>query len=567
MDSVTLTASKLRVGVLLDSGRVPAWIAQILNLIQASEHSELVLFVIGTSPDNPAESIASTPSGTPVQTLRKVVRSLLLSFNRRWVEMPSSLPSALTCDGIEPAFSGVPQINVLPSLTAQSDCFNNDTIAAIRSHDLDVLLYFGGPDLRGAVLTVARYGVWSYQHGDNRINRGGPPGFWEVMQLWPEIGCTLQVLGEDVDNRLVLARSSTAMVPESLAETNDNAYWKAVFLVPRQLRLLHGKGAERFFAEARNAEPDPQFYSRRLYASPSNREIAALVASKFWRKLRLRLGHEFGFDQWILMWHVADDFSSALWRYQRVLPPKDRFWADPFVMQRGARYYVFFEEFPFARQKGHISVIEVDAHGKPGSAQTALVADHHLSYPFVFEHDGQTYMIPESRAANCIALYRCIEFPLRWEKLMNLMDGVAALDTTLYFRDGRWWMFTNLVQSRAGSNSDELHVFFAPKFATNQWTPHPMNPVVCDVRRARSAGRLFERNGRLYRPSQDCGQRYGWGLNLNVIERLNEIEYAERLVTKAEPAWANDVLAIHTYNSAGRLHVVDAQIRRQRHRD
>ena len=94
-----------------------------------------------------------------------------------------------------------------------------------------------------------------------------------------------------------------------------------------------------------------------------------------------------------------------------------------------------------------------------------------------------------------------------------------------------------------------------------------MNPVVCDVRRARSAGRLFERHGRLYRPSQDCGQRYGWGLNLNVVERLNEIEYAERLVTKAEPAWADDVLAIHTYNCAGRLHVVDAQIRRHRRRD
>ena len=564
---MTHIQSKLRVGVLLECNGVPAWVAHMLNLIQGSEHSQLVLFVIGRPPAEPAQSVATAPLGLPARILQYLVRKLLLSFNRRWIEMPSSLPSALVCETIDSAFSGVPRIEVVPNGAAHSESFSNDTIAAIRTHELDVLLCFGSPNLRGAMLTAPRYGVWSYHHGDNRVNRGGPPGFWEVMQLWPELGCTLQILGDDEDNSQVLARSSTAMIPESLAESNDNAYWKALFLVPRQLRLLHSKGAERFFADARAAEPHPQFYSRRLYRSPNNREIATLVARKFWRKLRLRIGHEFCFEQWILMWRFAEDFSSALWRYQRVLPPKDRFWADPFVLQREGRYYVFFEEFPFAKQKGHISVIEVDDRGNPGTAKTALTTDHHLSYPFVFEHEEQTYMIPESRASKCIALFRCLEFPSRWEKVMNLMDGVAALDTTLHFRDGRWWLFTNLVESPAGSNSDELHLFFAPSFPTNKWTPHPMNPIVCDVRRARSAGRLFERNGQLYRPSQDCGQRYGWGLNLNVVERLNECEYAERLVTKAEPAWADDVLAIHTYNSAGRLHVVDAQIRRYRRRD
>lgn len=551
---------------MLDSDRVPAWVAHLLKIIQASEHSQLALLVVGRPSNQPAESTATGLLRLPVQTLQKFVRRVLLSFNRRWIEMPSSLPSALVCENIDPAFSGVPRIDVIPNCTAQLDWFSDEVIAAIRSFELDVLLCLGLRNLNATMLTVARYGVWSYHHADTRINRGGPPGFWEVMQMWPEIGCTLQVLSKDADNCLVLARSSTAMIPESLAESNDNAYWKALFLVPRQLRLLHSKGAERFFSDARAAEPHPRFYSRRLYRSPSNREIAALVARKFWRKLRLRLGHELYFEQWILMWHIAEDFSSALWRYQRILPPKDCFWADPFVLQRDGRYYIFFEEFPFATQKGHISVIEVDADGKHKPAQSALVTDHHLSYPFLLEHEGQTYMVPESRAANCIGLYRCVEFPLRWEKVMNLMDGVAALDTTLHFRDGRWWLFTNLVESRAGSNSDELHVFFAPDFPTNDWTPHPMNPVVCDVRSARSAGRLFERNGQLYRPSQDCGQRYGWGLNLNVVERLSELEYLERLVTKAEPAWADDVLAIHTYNSAGRLHVVDAQIRRRRRR-
>jgi hypothetical protein len=209
-------------------------------------------------------------------------------------------------------------------------------------------------------------------------------------------------------------------------------------------------------------------------------------------------------------------------------------------------------------------VIEVDAKGKPGPAMPVLVTDHHLSYPFVFEHEGQTYMVPESRSDNCVPLYRCVEFPLRWEKVMNLMEGVAAVDATLHFQNGRWWLFANMVENRGGSSCDELYLFHAPTFATQDWTPHPLNPIVSDVRRARPAGRLFERDGRLYRPSQDCSHRYGWGLNLNVVEQLDEQNYSERVVTKAEPDWAPDVVATHTYSSAGRLNVVDAQIRRRR---
>ena len=81
---------------------------------------------------------------------------------------------------------------------------------------------------------------------------------------------------------------------------------------------------------------------------------------------------------------------------QVLLPPRDRFYADPFVFERGGRSYLFFEEFPFATRKGIISCIEFDEQGFIGSPSVVLEATHHLSYPFVFDWEGQLYMLPES---------------------------------------------------------------------------------------------------------------------------------------------------------------------------
>jgi len=77
---------------------------------------------------------------------------------------------------------------------------------------------------------------------------------------------------------------------------------------------------------------------------------------------------------------------------------------------------------------------------------------------------------------------------------------------------------------------------------------------------ARPAGKIFSQNGRLYRPSQNCSVRYGYGFNFNEIELLTEHEYKETPVTKALPNWEKNILGTHTFNRAGNLHVIDALV-------
>ena len=65
----------------------------------------------------------------------------------------------------------------------------------------------------------------------------------------------------------------------------------------------------------------------------------------------------------------------------------------------------------------------------------------HLSYPFLFRHAGELYMIPESSAAGRVDLWRCSEFPGTWRRERTLIADISAADTSLLNWNGRWWLF------------------------------------------------------------------------------------------------------------------------------
>jgi hypothetical protein len=192
-----------------------------------------------------------------------------------------------------------------------------------------------------------------------------------------------------------------------------------------------------------------------------------------------------------------------------------------------------------------------------------LERDHHLSYPFVFDHGGRLYMIPETAQKGTVELYRCEEFPLRWKLEKVLLEGVRLVDATLHRGAEGWWMFANGAAGSSRVFDDELHIFHAQNLL-GEWSPHARNPVKSDARCARPAGRLYWRGGTLYRPAQICAPLYGAGLSINRVLRLTPQEYAERQVERVLPDRAQGLLGLHTLNRAGELTVLDAFTRRRR---
>jgi hypothetical protein len=234
---------------------------------------------------------------------------------------------------------------------------------------------------------------------------------------------------------------------------------------------------------------------------------------------------------------------------------RTRFYADPFPIEHEGRTHVFVEDFVHAAGYGVISAVEFDANGPLGAPRPVLDTGSHLSYPFVFAHDGAVWMVPESNAVGTIDLYRAAAYPDRWVKQATLVSGIAASDATLFQHGGRWWMLAT-VRDAGGAFSDALHAWSAPDIK-GPWRPHARNPLLVDIATARPAGRVVRRGDKLIRPFQDCRAGYGAALGLAEITRLDDEGFEQRVETILRPGPLWPGRRLHTLNRAGRLECID----------
>ncbi len=543
---------RLRIGLLIDSFVQRKWIHQVVSEIQSSDFAEVHLVIKNETPSKPSQGRLKSYW----QNRQYLLYALYGKIDERRVKVE---PDAFEPIDLQPLLGDTPVIPVTPEMKKYSDWFPEDALTQIREFDLDVALCFGFRILKGEALKIARHGVWSFHHGDNLVNRGGPAAFWEVMDGAPVTGSVLQILTEDLDNGRVIYRSWSPTADRFSVKANrNNLYWKSAAFVIRKLKeLADGLPV---------CPPDNKLYrpySNRLYRMPTNGEMlprlsrlgAKYVASKFQAALNM--------DQWALAYRFRsspEDSNNTLYRFKKLLPPKDRFWADPFTVKADDHYYVFLEEYPYETEKGHISVVELDRKGVVSGPRKVLEREYHLSYPFVFEWNGSYYMLPETAANKTLELYRAKSFPFVWQLEKVLMTDVRAKDATLAQIDGTWWMFVSIAEH---SIPDELYLFSAPS-PLGPWTPHRRNPVKSDVRGSRPAGALFEWNGEVYRPGQDSSGRYGYAISINRVTQLDHEQFQEEQVSNILPNWEKDLLATHTISIVEDLTVVDYLIKRSR---
>jgi hypothetical protein len=225
------------------------------------------------------------------------------------------------------------------------------------------------------------------------------------------------------------------------------------------------------------------------------------------------------------------------------------------LFEKDRKIWLFFENYPYLDKIGMIACAEVLRDGVISDSRTVLAPGHHLSYPFVFQHRGEIYMLPESGADQTVKLYRADPFPDRWSLEKVLFKGARAVDPTLWVEDGIYWFFVTIVDPpEAGP---QLFLFYADSL-TGEWKYHPSNPICSDVGFARGAGRIFGENGRRIRPSQDHSHGYGCACHFRQILELTKHSYREASLGSIEPAWEKGLTGTHTYNRSGTFEVIDA---------
>ena len=200
------------------------------------------------------------------------------------------------------------------------------------------------------------------------------------------------------------------------------------------------------------------------------------------------------------------------------------FVADPFVMRRDGGWFMFLEVLNRRRDVGEIGLATSDDGQAWRYRQIVLRESFHLSYPLVLEDSGEAYLVPETEAAGAIRLYQAARFPVRWTHAADLLTGRPFRDPTLFFHDGRWWMFT---ETGAHWQEGQLRLYHAEQLM-GPWQEHPESPVVeGDARIARPAGRVIEHDGGLIRFAQDCSCQYGKRVYAVRITELSTRRYVE----------------------------------------
>ncbi len=479
--------------------------------------------------------------------------SLLMRAYCRWLDSPHRRePNPLASVDLGELLRGIQVIDLRGAAQTRA--------AALAEFDLDVILNFDANSRAETLAEFTRHGVWSLRFGDMQ----GPdyaPLFDEVFKEGAASHAWL-VSHRNVSTDPVVLSDVTLGATRTLSVSANrfDVCWSAQHFVIHNLFRLHT--TSRIPAERRLALPRCAPQRTRLQG---NRKVARALLPAMRRAMAERSAR----DE-LVHWRIGlrrtqtplyhDSGPGALNGFSWLQGPPGRFWADPCLFTHDGQTWMYFEESTHERQHGVIMCARVRPDGQLDEVRVALSRPYHLSYPQVFEADGAIWMIPETRRADRLELYRCVKFPDTWKLECPLLD-IRAIDPTIFQWNSHWWMF---LSSAAVSKQSPITWLFSAPELTGPWRVHPASPVCSDARWSRGAGAVLRDGERLLRPSQDCLRMYGYSVTFNEITTLDSENYQERRDRTVEPALLPGLLGVHTYSQAGEWEAIDGQSRLSR---
>lgn len=529
----------LRLGLVLDDLQSPAWVHSLVEQLRAAPHLELAAMVFNGRPH-------------ANRSLPLLLRLWLLFEKRYFGETAGPWLSQRKIYPVE-------TINLAPSVGNDAGNALNPALTRMRELHLDVLVQLGNSELPASVSGCARYGVWTV--GYRGYSNAQPERAILSAIHRRRRTCELVLRSTRGERRsYVLYHSTVDIHAFSLYKNLILDQQRRSQILLRRLFDLFDRGWNSIAVEENQEE-----VTGKLREQSTGTLFLARLFTRCVRHTVSKLWFE---EQWIIALSGERDPSTPPQRTLQnsttvVVAPRPRHNnADPFLFARNGKTYMFFEHWQTG-DRGSIHCAVLGSDGVPTETRQVLACEYHLSYPFVFQWRDEIFMIPETQQNRTVEVYRAIDFPWQWTRAAVLLKDVAAADPTIFEYRGKLWLFVAGLGG-AALNTSELSLFFCDSLF-GEWQPHPGNPIVCDVRRARPAGALFTRAGMLIRPGQDCSIRYGRAITLNRVEVLSETDYREVPTATILPNWMPGICATHTVNRSPGIKVLDAVARRPRY--
>ena len=508
--------------VMVGPAMIPGWLRAFHALAVSYDWIELVALV---APAAKVPQVASVPAD-----VRAVVALEHALLKENCCLAPVAMPQ-------EPAHA-----------VQSDDAALLERIGALRP---DLVILLGPQALASSLATRAPMGCWQLDASLVDERHAGLSLLAPMVRGEQATQMAL-MLKQAGDTPVDLAVSWGRTRVSSFLRQREDAFRKLPALLLRALHRLAGG----YVSAAPHSVAIVQLQSQLPLGSAAGLRTLPLIARAFLRRITGR--RRDGSIGWTLVLRLGGtplDPQSPVIGSHALLRASKGWWADPFVVNAQGRRLVFVEEMlEPKRNNANIACVEL-IDGGARRLGVALDEPGHLSFPQVFAWQDRWYMTVESSYDRRVSLYRATGFPLEWVRVQDLVTGRVCVDPTLHHHDGRWYLFTNVAEN-GNSTSDELFLFTADDLE-GPFVPHPASPIVCDVRRARMAGRLFHHHGRLIRPAQDCGPGYGNAVVFNEVLELGPNVYHERQLSRLAPYLTRRVDGCHTYNVAGGVEVLD----------
>ena len=434
-------------------------------------------------------------------------------------------------------------VDILPQFSASGLIvrYSDKDIEKIESLGLDLILKGNALGIfKGDIINASKEGIISFHHGDNRWNRGGPPAFWEVYLRKPSTGFIIQILTEELDGGSVIFRGNIP-TKRSFTENSINLFSRSNYYMAK---LILDYADSNTLPKEEERIP----FGGELLLVPS------MIKSLFYFLKTSWLFFIFAFKKIVLKkddrWSVAfikSPWESAILRKGiKIENPPKHFYADPFVITRENRSICYVEDYCYEKKKGYITAIELFNNNNYQILGSVLEEPFHLSFPFLLEYEDELYMIPETHEADAVRLYKCIDYPLKWEYQRDLLQDIRVVDSIIFEYEKRWWLLCN----REDDHSSTLMAFYSDNPLSSNWKPHALNPLIFDNIIARNGGILDINSDAPIRARQKSGfNQYGKGFTLARIKELTPSTFKEEEIGEVSPDFFDNIKGSHHIHS------------------
>ncbi|MGI0107844.1 glucosamine inositolphosphorylceramide transferase family protein [Salinimicrobium sp. WS361] len=200
--------------------------------------------------------------------------------------------------------------------------------------------------------------------------------------------------------------------------------------------------------------------------------------------------------------------------------------ADPFFIRDEGTFYLFTE----IKGKDNANIALFTSEDGVDYSYNGIVLDEtfHLSYPQVFRHEEDFYMLPETKGANQVLLYKAEKFPYSWKVEDTLIKDRALKDASILLSDD-----LNLIVTV----DDKLkQIMFTADSLTGKWKEvKEFEPRWGNE--SRPGGRFVSVDEVWYLPLQNHSEGYGTGISLYkllITSEAYKFELADKLLLKPQ---------------------------------